>query len=192
VDTATIEEEKLEQSVEIEEEVLKAQKAPEPGTFTIKQIIHEGDDKFPASVIADSLQSAGYVFVYHTKTGDRSIVNRNMLRTQLEKKLEDGTRAFSVHKPRIRVPYVKRLMCMLHPNSTHRAYLDSMGFADRVCTMPNLKNQAELERHMQKRHKDEWAVIKAQKEREEKEEDRALQRAILKSLAGEIKTKKKE
>ena len=69
-------------TVELMEE---AEAAPEPGNFDRRQVIHSSSDAFPVDVQVASLESAGYVYVYDTENGERSVVNRNMLESQLQK-----------------------------------------------------------------------------------------------------------
>ena len=85
-------------SVELIEE---AESAPEPGSFNRRQVIHSQSDVFPIDVQISSLESAGYVYVYDNITGDRSVINRNMLEQQLSKLRPDGTRYFTTVKPEI-------------------------------------------------------------------------------------------
>ena len=63
-------------TVELIEE---AEPAPEPGSFNRRQVIHSPSDTFPIDVQVASLESAGYVYVYVTENGDKSVINRNLL-----------------------------------------------------------------------------------------------------------------
>ena len=71
------------------------------------------------TMTAAELQSAGYVYVYDNRTGDRSVVNRNMLEQQLGKRREDGTYAFTTTKPEFERQY-GGLKCLLHMQKRHR------------------------------------------------------------------------
>lgn len=155
----------------IEETVLEAEQAAEPGTMTKGQTI-EGD--VPMTTM--DLKSAGYVYVYDTRTGERSICNRNMLTAQLKKKRPDGSNVFTTANPGIEV---KRgtYKCMLHPDGPNRAHYDELGLA--VCRKANLTSPFQVKRHMQKRHHVEWETLEEERKDMEKQEDREFQRRML-------------
>ena len=153
-------------TVELIEE---AEVAPEPGNFDRRQVIHSSSDVFPMEVQLSSLESAGYVYVYDTKTGSRSVVNRNMLETQLSKLRPDGTRFFTTVKPAFE-PVKGTLKCLLHKDDPDRGQYDSWGFA--TCSKSNLISEFQVNRHVQIRHRMEWQTIYEERERQEKEQDR--------------------
>ena len=62
--------------------------APEPGLAEITEV-NQG------SIV----ESAGYVYIWDTRTADRSVCNRNMLQTTLGKLRKDGSRVFTTIKP---------------------------------------------------------------------------------------------
>ena len=160
-------------TVELIEE---AEVAPEPGNFDRRQVIHSSSDVFPMEVQLSSLESAGYVYVYDTKTGSRSVVNRNMLETQLSKLRPDGTRCFPTVKPAFE-PVKGTLKCLLHKDDPDRGQYDSWGFA--TCSKSNLISEFQVNRHVQIRHRMEWQTIYEERERQEKEEERNFQRQLL-------------
>ena len=160
-------------TVELMEE---AEAAPEPGNFNRRQVIHSPSDTFPADVQVASLESAGYVYVYDTETGSRSVVNRNMLEAQLSKLRPDGTRFFTTVKPTFE-PQRGTLKCLLHKDDPERGQYDSWGFP--VCNKSNLVSEFQVNRHVQIRHRMEWQTIYDERERKEKEEERDFQRQLL-------------
>lgn len=160
-------------------EIEAAEKAPEPGTVRAKDVLHKGDDDVPALVRQGALTSAGYAYIYDTRTGDRSLTNRNMLPTQLKKVREDGSRVFTVHDPGFR-PASGQHRCMLHADRAERDEYTRMGLP--TCRKANLLNEFEVELHMQHRHPKAWKTIEAQRQRLEKEADRAIQQAILQQM----------
>ena len=103
-------------AVELMEE---AEPAPEPGNFDRRKVIHSPSHAFPLDMQVASLESAGYVYVYDTENGERSVVNRNMLETQLQKLREDGTRYFTTVKPDVE-PKRGTLKCLLHQDDPSR------------------------------------------------------------------------
>ena len=160
-------------TIELMEE---AESAPEPGNFDRRQVIHSPSDTFPVDVQVASLESAGYVYVYDTETGERSVINRNMLETQLSKLRPDGTRFFTTVKPAFE-PKRGTLKCLLHPDDPDRGQYDSWGFP--TCNKSNLISEFQVNRHVQIRHRMEWQTIYEERERQEKEEDREFQRQLL-------------
>ena len=160
-------------TVELIEE---AEAAPEPGSFNRSQVIHSSSDAFPIDVQIASLESAGYVYVYDTADGERSVVNRNMLEAQLSKLRPDGTRFFTTVKPAFE-PVRGTLKCLLHKDDPERWQYDIWGFA--VCNKSNLVSEFQVTRHVQVRHRMEWQTISDDRERKEKEEERNFQRQLL-------------
>jgi hypothetical protein len=160
-------------TVELMEE---AESAPEPGNFNRRQVIHSPSDTFPVDVQVASLESAGYVYVYDTENAERSVINRNMLETQLSKLRPDGTRFFTTVKPEFE-PSRGALKCLLHKDDPERWQYDIWGFA--VCNKSNLISEFQVNRHVQIRHRMEWQTIYEERERKEKEEERDFQRQLL-------------
>ena len=160
-------------TVELMEE---AEAAPEPGNFDRRKVIHSSSDTFPIDVQIASLESAGYVYVYDTENGERSIVNRNMLESQLQKMRPDDTRYFTTVKPSIE-PKRGTLKCLLHKDDPERWQYDIWGFA--TCNKSNLVSEFQVNRHVQVRHRMEWQTIYDERERKEKEEERNFQRQLL-------------
>ena len=154
----------------------EAESAPEPGSFDRRQVLHSSSDAFPMEVQVASLESAGYVYVYDTENGDKSVINRNMLETQLSKLRPDGTRFFTTVKPAFE-PVKGKLKCLLHKDDPDRGQYDSWGFA--TCNKPNLISEFQVNRHVQIRHRMEWQTIYEERERQEKEEERNFQRQLL-------------
>jgi len=167
----------------IEEMVKDAEVAAEPGELKTKQVLHKGDDELPSPTMITEIKSAGWVYIYDTKTGDRSLCNRNMLPQHLRKKRADGSTVFTTIDPGFRPPQ-RTLKCMLHKDSPDRAHYDELGLA--TCTKDNLKSKYQVIRHMQKRHKMEWETIEQERKDIEKDEDRMFQRLMMnKAMTGE-------
>jgi len=167
--------------MEKEEEILKAEAVAE------SQITIEGETNPDIEAQVAEVKSAGYVKMYDTKTGELSLCNRNVLRHHLEKKRPDGSFVFTTVKPKF-APKRGKLKCMLHTDSPDRETYNLMGLP--VCMKSNLTSPYQVIRHMQKRHKVEYATIKEEearrereRTREEREADRAIQKAILEAAA---------
>lgn len=155
-----------------------AESGPEPGDMRAKDVIHRGDDEYPLPVVAGDIKSAGYAIIYDTKTGLPSLTNRNMLATQFKKVHEDGTRAFSP-RPTVK-PKIGKTKCLLHADDPNRAHWDDLGFP--VCRKANLVNKFQRDRHMARRHKDEWAAILEERKEQKEEEEKRFQRELVREM----------
>ena len=136
------------------------------------------------------MKSAGYSFMYDPETGERSIVNNNMFTFNLKKKKADGSPRFVKDKPKNPPHPIEKgtFKCFLHKDDPNRAKYDAMGFP--TCPKDDLASAYQAQRHAEKRHKSEWGAIKYERERQEREEDRAIQRAILANMGGKTPEKK--
>lgn len=156
------------------------EEAPEPGSAKIGAVEHRGNDEIPMPVVQTQLSSAGYVYIYDRYTGDRSVTNRNMLPTQLRKRYIDGPHkgelVFVKDDPKI-VSKRNRLKCRLHADDEDRAEWDEMGFP--VCTKSNLVSRYHQARHMQSKHRDEWAAIQELAYQRESEDDKEFKRTLM-------------
>lgn len=148
----------------------------EPGTLSVDQVLHTGDETLPAPMAVQEVSSAGWSSIWDTLTGEKSYTNNNMLAIQLGKKREDGTRVFTTAKPDIE-PFRGDLKCYLHAEASNREEWNRYGFAE--CAKGNLRNEHERTTHMAHRHKSEWAEIEGGKDRDERTEDRDLQRGAI-------------
>ena len=157
----------------IEEQMREAEVAPES---EVK--IDEAEPLTPMSPV--KMQSAGYVYIYDTVTHERSVCNRNMLAGHLRKKRPDGSIVFTTRKPLV-APKRGALKCMLHPDEPNRYHYDELGLA--TCRKANLASLYQVQRHMIKRHKMEYATIKEELDREEKAKERKLREVLIKSAS---------
>lgn len=140
-------------------------------------IVVETDKELEVEMSPTQLKSAGYVYIYDTVTHERSLCNRNTLPHNLKKKRPDGSMVFTTIKPKVG-PKRGHLKCMLHPDEPGRFHYDDLGLA--TCLKSNLTSPYQVKRHMQKRHKDEYATIKEEEERAEKERERKLRESFIK------------
>jgi hypothetical protein len=161
-----------------------AEKAPDPGQTRTSEIIHAGEehDEIPVQMRVAALRSAGYTYVYHRETGERSVVNRNMLPAQLRKPLPPesganaGKPAFSITKPP-NAPRRGAIKCLLHHEGPRRAEFDAMGLPS--CRKATIHSEFQLTSHMRSKHPSSWKAIEEKRLEAEKQEDRALQRAFI-------------
>ena len=163
----------IKSNAKLEEEIRDAEKANEPGEISINPIVHRGDDKAPTMVA--TVESAGYTWVYDTTTGVPSKVNNNMLPSMLRKKRADDSYVFGTRQ--LVIPKQGTFKCYLHASDPNRGHYDDLGFA--VCPKDNLSAPFHVRRHMQKRHKVEWAAIEEERKDKEKAEDREFQRMLI-------------
>ena len=161
----------------------EAEKAAEPGTLKLDQVVHRGDEDLPAPMRTMELESAGYTYIYDTVTNERSLTNNNMLPAQLQKMRANGSPYFTTRKP-IDPPTSGSMLCPLHERSQMRAYYNTLGFA--VCPKENLVSRYQVNRHMQVRHRMEWATIEEERRIKEREEDRSFQRELSEKAFGAI------
>lgn len=160
------------------EMVKEAEEAPEPGSNDSKMLNSKVEEQVAPTFIA-KVESAGYAYIYDTRTGERSLTNRNMLTQQLKKKRDDGTTVFTTVKPNVE-PFKGIFKCFLHPDDSNRKHYDEMGLA--VCKKSNLRNAYEVKRHMIKRHPVEWGALEAERIERERQEDRDFQKTMIGSL----------
>lgn len=165
----------------IEEMINEAEKAVEPGELTKGQVINQGSEDMPAPMVALEVQSAGYVPIYDTRTGERSVCNRNMLVQSLKKKRPDGSTVFTTAKPKT-PPMRGTFKCLLHPDDPNRKHYNELGLP--VCKKANLTSPYQVRRHMEKRHQMEWKTIEQERIDAEKKEEREFQRQFLSKVSG--------
>ena len=123
----------------------------------------EGDDIIP---------------IYDRETGQKSLTLKYMLPTQLRKK-RDGKPVFTIHDPKI-TPKTGAFTCLLHKDRDERKHFDELGLP--VCRKANLISIFHVNRHMQKKHPAEYATIREEIERKDKDEEMALRHATRNQL----------
>lgn len=165
----------------VEQMLDMAQKAEEPGGSGIGVVDTGKDTGVP--IIGHSLLSAGYTYMWNTKTGQQGLTNNNMAKTQLDKRFPDGTRVWTFTQPNFK-PTRGVYLCDLHEDAEHRQYYNTLGM--RTCPKSNLMNKYEVTRHMLKSHKVETRTIKEERDREEREADRAWQKQVTELALGRM------
>ena len=173
----------------------------------VGQTIGTGLDLGPDDVDATLtvLSSDKMVPVYSMLTGERKEVRQVDLRRVLQKMLPNGQPAhWAEGMPGEAPEYVRgEVKCMMHPDFDEtdgsagfdRDYIDHIGLTGRTCNMmapdknnvDNFRSIYERDRHMEKKHRVEWATIEDALEKDrltvEKEERRQDREAML-ALAG--------
>jgi len=161
----------------IEELLRDAEAAVEPGDLAAGQIINRSED---ITMTTSELQSAGWVYVYDTLTADRSVVNRNMLPQQLEKRRPDGSYVFSTRKPEGIEIIVGDLNCFLHGDDPNRETYDRMGLV--TCVKTGFLNELDRANHMRYRHPRAYATLENERVREDREAERLERTALTESI----------
>ncbi len=121
----------------------------------------------------------GRVVIYSTDDFSPREIPTTMLAKTLKKK-RNGKPAFSIRP--LGEMQLGTIMCYLHPDHPQYPDLAAIGLAGRVCGMgettpaAHLASQFDLQLHMEHRHTREWAVIKENRDRLEREEERRLRR----------------
>lgn len=173
---------KIEQDNEalIQEALRDAQLSETPSDLRNNPVLHKGDAEIPAPMTVKEISSAGYAWIWDTRTFEKVPVLYYMLQSKLRKKRDDGSYRFTAFDPGEK-PIRGTIKCMLHKDGENRKHYDELGF--RVCNKENISNQYELTRHMQKKHPQEWAAMEQEKKERERQEDRQLQKLILEGAA---------
>ena len=170
----------------IEEMMRDAEMADEPGDLEAGKVISASADM---TMSTSELQSAGYVYVYDTRTANRSVVNRNMLQQQLEKRREDGSFAFSTRKPEGVKPIVGTMKCFLHEDDPNREKYDSMGLVR--CQKSNFFTEMDRERHLRTRHPRAFATLENERTREDRDAERLERIALTETIRNMAQTEGK-
>ena len=167
--------------------VADADEAKEPGTLKTKDFV--STDEMPMMVA--ELTSPKYVYIYDTVTREASVCSLNMLEQHLKLKRPGGSFVFTTKKPD-KPPARGHLKCMLHPSGPNRKHYDELGLP--ACNKANLTSPFQVRRHMEKRHRQEWATIENERVEAEKQRDRDFQERMLTQvgMGREFKTPKKK
>ncbi len=163
--------------IAIEEMLRDAEEAGEPGDMVEGQVIGRSEG---ATLTTSQLQSAGWVYVYNVQTGSESVINRNMLPQQLEKRHADGSYLFSTQRPANASRPNANVKCTLHPDGPDRAKYDGMGLI--VCEKDNLLTDMDRDTHVKRRHPRAWATLEGEERRQEREDTRTDRRAMMEIL----------
>ncbi len=170
----------------IEEMMRDAEMADEPGEMKAGTVISTSADM---TMSTSELQSAGYVYVYDTRTASRSVVNRNMLQQQLTKQREDGSFTFSTRKPEGIEPVTGTIKCFLHEDDSNRKKYDSMGLVR--CRKSNFLTEMDRERHLRTRHPRAFATLENERTREDREAERLERIALTETIKNMAQTNEK-
>lgn len=166
----------------------RVQTAEEPGTLKEKEIIAE--DGAPTGGAVTKIESAGYVFIYCTRTGLQSRINRNGLSQKLRDKHTNpdfpewiGKPAFHTDPDKVPTPFRGNFKCLLHKDHPDRALMDAHGLAGlQPCTAAHLESPFEVTMHMGTKHKRAGAAIQHMKDVMDKEKSDNRQDKLIEAM----------
>jgi hypothetical protein len=164
----------------IQEMLRNSEKVELPSDLTDNPVIHRGDETLEAPMVVNKISSAGYVYVWDTRTYEKAPVLYYMLPAKMRQRRPDGSFRFTTVDPG-KKPWRGNIKCRLHKEDPDRKHFDDLGF--RYCNKENLVNPHALSQHMRLKHPQEWAQIEEERKDRIEKEDRELQRAVLGKIA---------
>jgi len=165
----------------IQEALRDAKLVELPSELKTNPVVHKGDTTLEAPVTVKEISSAGYVIVWDTRTFEAFPILYYMLPQKLRTRRPDGSFRFTTNDPK-QMPKYGAIKCMLHPDGDNRKHYDGLGF--RICSKSNITNPYQLQQHMKRKHPQEWAAIEEERRERERQEDRELQRLLLRGQIG--------
>ncbi len=178
--TDTLQDTKGQDNESLIQEALRDAKLVEvPSELKKNPVIHKGDEILDAPMTVKELSSAGYVYVWDSRTYERAPVLYYMLPSILRRRRDDGSFIWTTNDPK-QLPKRGTLKCFLHAESPNRKEYDSMGL--RSCKKSNIINDFEVKQHMTKKHPKEWQAIEDMRKERERQEDRAFQKTLYEAV----------
>lgn len=168
----------------IQEQLRDAKFVDMPSELKENPVIHRGDEELDAPMTVKELTSAGYVYVWDSRTYERAPVLYYMLPSILRRRRPDGSFIWTTNDPK-KLPHRGTMKCLLHKDSPDRKLYDAMGL--RTCKKSNIINAFEVKQHMMMKHPKEWKAIEDLRKEKERQEDRAAQRALYEAVSGKEK-----
>ncbi|KKN74734.1 hypothetical protein LCGC14_0387760 [marine sediment metagenome] len=173
----------------IQEALRDAKLVDLPSELKANPVIHRGDTELDAPMTVKELSSAGYVYVWDSRTGERAPVLYYMLPSILRRRREDGSFIWTTNNPGI-TPKRGTHKCLLHKDNPNREEYDKMGL--KTCRKSNIINAFEVKQHMSKKHPKEWEAIEDQRKERERQEDRSFQKSLYEAVGGKTTEKAEE
>ncbi|KKN22968.1 hypothetical protein LCGC14_0909710 [marine sediment metagenome] len=165
----------------IAEQLREAKLVELPSELKENPVIHRGDGELDAPMTVKELTSAGYVYVWDSRTFERAPVLYYMLPSILRRRREDGSFIWTTNDPK-QLPKRGTMKCLLHKDSPNRERFDEMGL--KTCKKSNIINAFEVKMHMLKKHPKEWNAIEDIRKERERQEDRAFQKTLYEAVGG--------
>lgn len=164
------------------EALIEEQAESAPGTYLQEgEVLGRGMDpeNDPAPMRVNSLRYKGYVEVWDTLTGVKSLQPWWLLWQTMRKRREDGSLVFTRVNPHIPQDYGDDLYCPLNPAAPPEVRFEGKGF--KSCKKQHIPHWDGLERHVKKSHRRAWEAIERDRRDRERQEDRDLQRAAIRT-----------
>lgn len=149
----------------------------------------------PVGAKVTEVDRGRWIKVYNTRTGDSSIMNivhRPFLNPDNPRawKWSDGTMMLSTTFPAGVTLVRGEFTCRLHPDHAKREYYDEIGLRGKTCFedgggKEGIPSEFDVTLHMERRHRREWALIKEDEARRERQDDRDWQRTLLTMARGD-------
>lgn len=138
--------------------------------------------KLPVSPVVQEVKSAGYVWVWDTRTNEKIPILAYMLPQKMRLRRPDGSFRFTPVDPGV-PPKRGEHKCLLHADDANRLHYDELGLP--TCRKSNLINRYQVLQHMKRKHPQEWLAIEQETKDRERQEDRYFQQAVAAQLAKE-------
>lgn len=165
----------------VHELALEAQDAIDDTDLKSGEFTHTPTADDPYAMIIEEASSAGKSVVYDIRNGEASIVNNNMLPSQLGKTdSETGKRIFTTRRADAPPVDSGKYLCLLHENHADREYHKSLGLG--TCGKSNLRTMLDVRTHAQNRHRNEWAAITESRDQEREDQERKIRMLTLSQL----------
>ena len=165
----------------VHELALEAQDVIDDTDVKEGQFAHTPTANDPYAMIIEEASSAGKSVVYDIRNGEASIVNNNMLATQLAKTDPDtGKRVFTTRRSDAPEVVSGEYLCLLHEEHPDREFHKGLGLG--TCNKSNLRTLLDVRTHAQNRHQQEWSAIYENRDQEREEQERRIRELTLSQL----------
>ena len=144
------------------------------------ELINRPTDNDPAPMRVSSLRFNGYVEVWDTVTGVKSLQPWWLLWQTMKKQRPDGSKVFTRTDPKIPPNHGADLFCYLNPASPESQRVKGMGF--KPCTKQHIPHEDALMRHVKKSHSRAWEALERERTERIRQEDRQLQKDMLAAM----------
>lgn len=173
----------------IQEALRDAKLVDLPSELKANPVIHKGDETLDAPMTVKELSSAGYVYIWDSRTFERAPVLYYMLSSIMRRRREDGSFIWTTNDPK-QLPARGTHKCLLHKDSPNRESYKKMGL--RTCKKSNIINEYEVKQHMLKKHPKEWMSIEDVRKERERVEALEIQKGMLAAMQNTKEVAKEE
>lgn len=139
-----------------------------------------GDQDF---IFQDTSPPTRWEVVYSTESGEPIRVKRHRLMAVLQKRLSDGSKAFTADPANVPEYKLGVTKCFLARGSEERPVVDSLNIAPGYyCIAEHLANEMAAEVHAEKRHPTRWRMYQRHLGEVERQDDRDRQDAQIAAI----------